>query len=50
MFKFIAICVIIWIMFHWWLVPLINSVKKSAENSSLKRELQRLERRLDRYE
>lgn len=50
MFKFIAICVIIWLLCHWWLVPLINSVKKSTENSSLKREIQRLEHRLDRYE
>lgn len=49
MLKFIGICIILWCLFHWWIIPLVSSVKTKAENASLKRELARMEEQMKRY-
>ena len=44
MIKIAVIIIILWLCSHWWLPILINAAKKDAENRSLKREIQRMER------
>lgn len=48
MIKFLIICVVIWCLMHWWIIPLMCSVKRSSENKALKRELGRAYRALDK--
>ena len=43
MIKFIVILMLLWLFSHWWLVPIINSIKKATENRCLREENRKLE-------